>query len=579
MPPTLKQFIVSILVVVLCAACSSNSALPIATAGITAAPTATEPIPTADHTPKPASATPLPAPTRAAPTATIQPTSTATPPPIPGEWRAPVVNLSGWEPAAYARAEWEAGDHALSFSDRAGNAYLLDPDTGRLRATIVPTPTPEKGADTVAAAAGYQVECRAGGVRLVRLSDGETLSTAALPVDSCREPVQWSPDGMAAALATNEGELYLWLPDGSSPQMLGECSNWAMPLWSPDGTRILVWAPIKDSPYTPDIFTFNIAYRDGRPMLKPGVQIEIGNGWGGLQWETNDTITNQRWGGSYSIYDYYDARTGRFLFRNEEAGAGYRRASISPNGRWLARYGSPRDAKWDQRYEMAPEDTPYGLLACDLETLRQCPLLAARLPAQPGYRSDSDSIKFLGWNAISSRLYLIYFPVGTPAFDLPAGLLALFPQSGYIEPVLPDVAFGLASPDREHVFLVTAETIEENRAAGLSAAVYTLDGAPVAAPEPFADQIEYSTLNEWDFYAGRGNRLVPSEWSPDGRRLVYLEPDGEIWLADTAGDRRLLAAHLPPPTYEEPLVFTWSPDGQYLLVSFGYRSWVARIQP
>lgn len=143
---------------------------------------------------------------------------------------------------------------------------------------------------------------------------------------------------------------------------------------------------------------------------------------------------------------------------------------------------------------------------------------------------------------------------------------------------MPDVAFGLASPDGEHVFLVVAKSIEENQALGLNAAIYKMDGRPVTALQPVGERIDYDILNEVEIFSYRTSRLIPPQWSPDGQRLVFADPLGNLWIMDVIGKTTLLASNLPGKDWHERAWFSWIGDGRFLLARRGVNAWIANVQ-
>jgi len=482
-------------------------------------------------------------------------------------------------------------DFLVEMQDGDDNQILIDAASGDILSTTPSTPpaAPSKSKETVSSSTEVQIVCSTAGLKMIRLADQRILAQSALPVKDCIQ-IAWTSDGSAAALVTDRGEVYVWLPDGSDPKMIGDALQWATPIWSPDDTQILLAAVPENTNSDPSIISFNIAYRDGRPMLKPGTEIEAGNQWewpGSTEWLTNTIIYNRHCGTYYCVTDYYDARTGHFIIRNSYADWGGREAALSLDNRWVVMEVAPRAANWDSRWEINqnPEQDRVGLIVCDLQTLRRSLVIQSKAPESEFAISSDSSLKFLGWNANSSLFYLIHFPVGGPAYDLPTGLLAMYPKIGYIEPVVPGVAFGLASPDGEHVFLVTAENMEENSATDLQAAIYRMDGTAITTPQPIAEYIKYSSLNEIDIFASSATRLIPSEWSPDGQRLAFADPHGNLWLMDTTGKTMRLVSGLPVEDWRQDNLynghqgtqFHWSPDGQFLLIRRTTNYWIAHV--
>jgi hypothetical protein len=415
------------------------------------------------------------------------------------------------------------------------------------------------------------------------------IAEAALAVEYCGQVV-WASDGTAAAVMDDDGDVYLWLTDGSAPRKLGHAAWHSYPVWSPDDSQLLLLDQL-DGNLNSELASFSIAYRDGRPLFEPNTPIDFGNHWEeGLGWVTNTIIRNRKAGIDWSDTDYYDARTGRYIIRNSISEAGGRRASVSPDDRWMVLEASQQDTDWNKRgypywdAELNPILTPVfdpeferpGLMVINLDTLRRSLVMQSNPPPE---RNEyfSDSLKYLGWNADSSRFFFIHYPLGFPGYELPTGLLAINPVNGYIEPVLPDVADGLVSPDHAHVFVVTAETMEEYRADGLAVGIYRLDGAPVGAPQPLDGAIEFDALNAPQVYWAVMPLRIPAAWSSDGSRLVYSDTYGNLWLMDTAGNTTQLAANLPKESPEERPSFSWSPDGQYLLVKGRGYAWIVSL--
>lgn len=535
-------------------------------------------------TPAPTTPQSTTSPTRPTPTKTVvlpsQPLPTTL---VPGDWRVPVVSISDLIGQDFYFPTWDEQNRLLI--ENPGTSQFINPLTGKVEATATPVPTLAWGGEAASSSKEYEVICSSDGVRMVRLADQQIMAEAHLAVE-CYMNVNWASNGSAAALITQRGDLYVWEPNGSQPRMVGQGLNFSAPMWSPDNTRILFTDQVEGN-FDPTIVGLSIAFLDGRPMLTTGAQVDAGNNWdptSSLNWETNRTIHNRLCGVDYCYYDYYDAETGHFLIRTNSSDTGGREPAISPNGRWLVLEGDQRAVDWEHRWEnlYLPGQGGPGLIVVDLITLRRSLVIQSNTPGINGESqaalTGSDNLKFLGWNADSSKFYFVHFPFGSPEYDLPVGLLALYPNNGYLEQVLPDIAYGLASPDRKHTFLVTADTVKGNTAIGLKAGIYYLDGVPVTALQPVAENIEYSTLNEVDVYSTKSTRLISSEWSPDGSRLVYADTGGNIWIMDTAGNTTQLAANLPKESWDGNAIFSWSPDGQYLLIKSAEHAWLVQVQ-
>ncbi len=520
------------LIMLLSAACSSEvvpTRLAIPTTAVAPAiPTTavpTTPVPTATDLPT-RIVSPSLTPTEVRPTAT--PTLTTS-----GDWQVPVVSLpaeNNYRPSSITSNK----PGIISIQDEVNNTFLIDIAAGRITAMITPTPfvpTPTPDDKVIAVSVQAAVQCTPAGLEMVSLPDQRVLAQSALPVGHCSN-VAWTQDGSASAFVTDQNEVYLWLPDGSLPKKIGQLSTGSMPFWSPDGTRVLLMDLFPGKQDNQTLYSFSIAYRDGRPMFKPGTPLETGNEWaldvGSLGWLTNNVIYSQKDAMSYYNVDFYDANTGRYLIRTGFADMGHE-PWMSPDKHWIVLESAPSQTLWKYRDggDPDPQQNLSGLMILDLQTLRRS-LVIQHLPDDEETCCGSDSLKFLGWKDDGSLFYLIHFPVGRPKYDLPTGFMALYPQIGYLEPLVRNVVFGLLSPDDQHVFLMTADTIEENYATGLKAGMYRLDGTLVSELQPIGDELEYDRLNEWDMYTTLQTSLFPSNWDYQGNQLAFADPLGNI---------------------------------------------------
>jgi hypothetical protein len=331
-----------------------------------------------------------------------------------------------------------------------------------------------------------------------------------------------------------------------------------------------------------DEATFNIVYPDGKPMHITRAVIEAGNNWGpeNLTWLTNDIVWSIR--GcvlpNYCLQDYYHAESGKFLIRNEVNDGGGQDAVLSPDQRWLVMEVSPYADNWGKRYTYDVQETL--LVLYDLKLLEKHVWTEAG-PYRGSYYPGV-SFEFIGWHADSSQFYFAYYPFGNLSADLPVGYSALDPNTLKTRQMIPDVVFTSLSPDGLSILIITADRIENHMAFNLKGAVYTLDGKPVTETQPIAEQLEFDALNPTDFF-DQGSYIanfdpIPARWNKYSTEVVFAGPGGDVWLMSTNGETRQIASDLPVGgRWQENVSLGWSPNGQFLLIRWGTRGWIAQI--
>jgi hypothetical protein len=185
--------------------------------------------------------------------------------------------------------------------------------------------------------------------------------------------------------------------------------------------------------------------------------------------------------------------------------------------------------------------------------------------------SQRRSVELIGWSG-DGRLVLMETKDGPLSDSTPQLRLMVKPLSGGLEQAVCSLPANLAeidwAPDLSRLALVTMKkypTVTESGAAGPSHREFTLtiqdlrSGAEVLV----------------------GSGVCP-HWSPDGKRLLYADPQQEdlesskwavtrqnVWLVDAQGRyRRLIAKAL----LNQPNFVAWSPDSRHVAYSVLYRT-------
>jgi hypothetical protein len=528
--------------------------------------------------------TQVPASPTTAPPPTIKPSNTILPtnhplntPVTTGSWEVPVVEVRQWSEGDYIARGW-IDNASIAFEGKDSNTFILD-RTGNLLSWATPTPYPTIGfPQRMSAPSGkgeFEIYCGESGVKMVRLPGRELISQSNLPVGDCIS-VSWAHDGAAASVVTDQRDVYVWRTDGSEPYWVGQAASGSTAKWSSDDHKLLVFDYVPEAGEA----TFNIVYPDGKSMSITGARIEAGNEWApeNLTWLTEDIARNMI--GcvipNYCLHDYYHVATGKFLIRNSIGESGGQNALLSPDQRWLAMEVSPHADVWDERYSF---DITEKTLLVLYDLGQQQKLVWAEsepvLPALPGV-----SFEFIGWSNDSNQFYFVYYPLGRLSTDLPAGYTRLDRNTLKTELLVPNVVYSKLSPDGQFIFIVTAEQIEEQTAYGLSAGIFTLDGRSVEQVS-LADQLEFEVLAPTDFYNQEDfdpyPDLIPAEWNDRAIEIVFSDPEGDLWLMSTIGEKEKIASSLPSENLQENPGFFWSPNGVHLLILWGEHAWVAQI--
>ncbi|MCP4424806.1 MAG: hypothetical protein GY803_09960 [Chloroflexi bacterium] len=436
------------------------------------------------------------------------------------------------------------------------NVLAFEANEGReIFRDLYPVPIPVKFWDdsfSLSPQQSYRVECLENDIlRLHKVSDNFVISEKSGLETACQN-IEWRDDEVAFSIVSDDGDVHVWPTDGKAPFVVASGAiAGSRAVWSPDGTRLTVVRFADNPDFTADV---DIAYIDGQPQ-QMGAKVTAGNEWSArIPWIANDIVCNGIFGLSYSMLEYYDVNTGRYL-------TGYTRetfwdgtstgnfASLSPDKHWLV----IDRGNYYNSFDLENPKIHYTLL--DTHSKEQY-----LLSENPEF-----VIEFLDWFQDSLYFLLIARPTDETAQSdpsLPAGLLALDPNTRQFTPLISGVMYAALNPQKYTVFalLPTAE-------GQLQAALYRISGEPLAAFQPVTAALSYLTPGE--------GLPIPAAWSHDGAQVVFGDEWGAVWLADASGGLTQLAANLGfDPAYPRQPQFHWSPDDTHLLIVFDDRAWV-----
>ena len=101
-------------------------------------------------------------------------------------------------------------------------------------------------------------------------------------------------------------------------------------------------------------------------------------------------------------------------------------------------------------------------------------------------------------------------------------------------------------------------------------------------PQLIAEQLPFDELHPTDFYSESDYDpypdLIPAQWNTDSTEIIFTGPEGKIWLMSASGESRRIGSNLPlKENWQEDVILSWSPGGQFLLIRWGDNGWLARI--
>jgi hypothetical protein len=71
--------------------------------------------------------------------------------------------------------------------------------------------------------------------------------------------------------------------------------------------------------------------------------------------------------------------------------------------------------------------------------------------------------------------------------------------------------------------------------------------------------------------------IVSSAWSNDGKRLIWADEHGSVYLVNVAGETSTLTTGLLRGIESDQIKFVWSPSDRFVVVMVGDRGWIAAL--
>lgn len=398
-----------------------------------------------------------------------------------------------------------------------------------------------------------------GGLQLYRTADHEVLGFFdGLPFAAIAK-LEWSGDNTVAALLADTGAVYLWPADGTPPMR------------APVAIREPAYTELS---WSPGSLLLAIVEEDEQELVDPNIAILSSDGteiasyvlpsqttsphWGLCGWHEDSLVFMcDNYGGLY----YYEASSGRFLFRWQEAphtGSGdiEQPPMFSPDGHWVA-----------INLQMGCIDNPECVREYDLVDLKT----RARhtIALAPGTYLD-----FVTWTPDSALLYVISRASGPTATGdprAPFGLLAIDPVTMKVEVLFDQAVQAEFSPDLNWAFvLFPAQT--EIGDLGLMGGLWKVGTTTMLGRHKVSEKILYADPAVQDWF-GRPS-LVPVAWSTDGIRVAWGDSLGNIRTQSIRGaDKILLEGWIQDwDEWVEYGMLSWSEGSTRLLVQDRNRS-------
>ncbi len=510
-----------ILAATLAVACGATPASPTSVASV-AAPT---PIKTAVP-----SRTPAPILTEVAPTPFLTQTD------VPADTKAPETAptpIAAWNILADLIAGWPANDYGLAWmnetelrGDLSREPFVVTEGEDGYRAE----PRPEWAESSTAGS--YILAEENGELILRNAQDSSEIARTSTPIE-CSRPVwcvRWSPDTSALAFVSASGDLMVWETDGSGPLKVGETNEvHARPNWSPDSSMVAV---LDYLPRIGDYNSYNIGYRDGRPMVRTGAQT------------TNRTESSPRWatnslvvvigecGMGCAVWQYYDALSGRML-ASASAPSYSESPSLSPDGRWLI----TDNTDFAEAYRI--KDLTKG---AEIE-----------IADQTHYWLD-----FLGWSGDGESFFAvkreIAAPGGTEPVELASALVQYWPRTDNWSLVVDNVMQAIPNSDRSQ-FVVAAYSRAADQTMPVNLRLVDQMGSPLAP--------DYSL----------GVNVPPEDtapvfslaaWNSKETTVILVDIKNNVLMLGPAQESRVIGQLRQAPTGYE-AQFLWSPNDEHIL--------------
>lgn len=548
-------------------ACARNSVVPLVTPSVVSStgeitlPSAE--LPTRSATAQAVTRTPIPSfmPIDLPPTQTQTPRPTA----VLVTWLATAVEIPIRFQTFFTYRHPETGDYLpcdqiewldaliVSLYQQDCKPVVMSADSG-IVSTVTPmptalnSPTPFNWDQSYSPHNKFRLDCTDEEIRLFRAKSEVPIGTFTVSDPFCSS-ASWEKQETAVAFVTMDGSsAYVWRVDQAQPYRLG--TSWSVK-WSPDSKRLLlVTGEVIDETAQAWIVDRQGNVLNKFPIILGGATWDVDQ----IAWVSNHVIVeplgSSEWVGR--SYYFYDTVSGQSLGSWCDS-VDYPRCQPpfhSPNGRWQAINGFEisETGKYLDTYWMDNLETG------QVYTLTQ---------------TTDQYLDFVGWSADSRLFYFASRPVTetqTVAVDVPFGLLAFDVASQQFKLLLQDVVFSQLSPDRKFMWVVSP-TMQSNSPPGLQGQILNLSNGQLTAAHVVSNHVIYSDPI---------TDLIPSAWSPNSRRLVFINERGEVVLVERDGASRLLATGIASESWPEQRRLFWSPDSQRVLVQVVPFAWVVK---
>ncbi|KAA3642697.1 MAG: hypothetical protein DWQ07_19405 [Chloroflexi bacterium] len=404
----------------------------------------------------------------------------------------------------------------------------------------------------------YTIRCYEDGLELYRTDDLSSISTLRIDLPDCeideRSRLFTSRTEDQSALSfVLDGNVYVWETDGSETRIVGTTffSKINVP-WSPNGERLVV----RDISPTGSLIehTYHILYRDGRPMVSPGVEIG-GRAELSPSWVTDEIIVDHVvCGFKCSVTSYYEAISGELLTEHFYYHWDLDQYTVySPDGKWIF---------IDQTsLYSSSEVTELHYILFDLEEKIEKEFLVGSL------------VDFLWWAEDSSNFTFTVQPFWRNFEYEPGkyGLMSFEIATGETHVIIPDAVHIAPAPDQTKYLAVLLDA-DQPQSGALKVALFDADGEHLSTEQFYAELSE-----EVLFPDSIKGFIQPGTWSNDGTKVIYSNEKGEFWLLDETGKILQLSAQSTIEDWPYGVKVFWSPEDKQAVIQHSGKAWLITI--
>lgn len=377
---------------------------------------------------------------------------------------------------------------------------------------------------------------------LSRTEDGVEVAREASFVEDCERLeacLFWSPDLTAVAYLAPNGAVWIWETNGSPARHVGDTlavAEWLF--WSPDSTMVTVldrFAEVRD------YLTYNVVFRDGRPMIRTGAQI-TNRTEGPPIWESNDlVVVYGDCGAGCASLDYYEALSGKPLAAATSV-QNFEGAWLSPDHRWL----------------MSESATSPTYLMNDLHT-------GGQVIMADGSQSSLD---FVGWSDDSAGFFAVKRDLtGDDSGDLVSAFVRYWPATDNWSLIADHVVQAIPNDRRTRFLIVTYGPMGDGN---YPLSVELIDSSGASLSDRYSLDIGATT----SLYEAV---LTLAQWDHQGESIMFATPHLDI-ATMTAGGKLAIIGHSFQPIDPYEASVLWGPsDDQALFVVSRSEAWL--VQP